>query len=149
MPQNKHIFQLYSAIRLELICKVLSSLQCLSFKVFSFAVSKGRVMGSPLVLVSSCFRENVIVTCKILSFLCSLNNFLLKNVNVFFFGNQVSKWRSFEKRTIFDLILTFLNHKGKDTKLPSAHISLTYINALILLTLLTFLPSKFFKKDCF
>ena len=54
-------------------------------------------MGTLFVLVSPCFRENVIVTCKIGSFLCSLDNFLQKNVIVFVFGNQISKWRSFEK----------------------------------------------------
>ena len=42
-------------------------------------------MGPVLVLVCPCFRENVIVTFKIGSFLCSLDNFLLKNVIVFFF----------------------------------------------------------------
>ena len=47
-------------------------------------------MGPLLVLVSP-FREKVIVTCKILSCLCSLDNFLLKNVVVFFFGNQILK----------------------------------------------------------
>ena len=41
-------------------------------------------MGPLLVLVSPCFRENVIVTCTALSFLCSLDDFLLKNVIVFF-----------------------------------------------------------------
>ena len=41
-------------------------------------------MGPPLVLVSSCFRETVVVTCKIGSFLCSLDNLLQKNVIVFF-----------------------------------------------------------------
>ena len=55
-------------------------------------------MGLLLVFVSPCFWENVIVTCKIGSFLCSLDNLLQKDVTVFFFGNQISKWRSFEKR---------------------------------------------------
>ena len=58
-------------------------------------------MGTLLVLVSPCFRENVVVTCKIGSFLCSLDNLLQKNVIVFFFGNQISKWRSFEKKGHF------------------------------------------------
>ena len=48
--------------------------------------------------------------------------------NIFlFFGNQISKRRSFEKRAIFDLLFTFFSHQGKVTKIPSAHISLTYI----------------------
>ena len=85
-------------------------------------------MGPWLVLVSPCFRENVVATCKIWSFLCSLDNLLQKNVVVPFFGNQISKWRSFEKRAIFDLLFTFFSHQGKVTKLPSAHSSLTYIH---------------------
>ena len=84
-------------------------------------------MGILFVLVSPCFRENVVVTCKIGSFLCSLDNLLQKNVIFFFFGYQISKWRSFEKRAIFDLLFTFFSHQGKFTKIPSAHISLTYI----------------------
>ena len=39
-------------------------------------------------------------------FLCSLDNLLQKNVIVFFFGNQISKWRSFEK----GLFLTYFSH---------------------------------------
>ena len=60
-------------------------------------------MGPWLVLVSPCFRENEVATFKFGSFLCSLDNILQKNVIVLFFGNQISKWRSFEKRAIFDL----------------------------------------------
>ena len=70
-------------------------------------------MGTLFVLVSPCFRENVVATCKIGSFLCSLDNLLQKNVIVFFFGNQVSKWRLFEKRAIFDLLFTFLVTRKK------------------------------------
>ena len=98
-----------------------------------------------LVLVSPCLRENVVVTCKIGSFLCSLDNLLQKNVIVFFFGNQISKWRSFEKRAIFDLLFTFFSHQGKVTKIPSAHI-LTHIHTCILLTLLTFFALPILKK---
>ena len=89
---------------------------------------KGCGMGPWLVLVSPCFRENVVATCKIGSFLCSLDNLLQKNVIVLFFGNQISKWCSYEKRAIFDLLFTFFSHQGKVTKIPSAHISLTYIH---------------------
>ena len=80
-----------------------------------FAVLKGCGMGAWLVLVSPCFRENVVATCKIGSFLCSLDNLLQKNVIVLFFGNQISKWRSFEKGAIFDLLFTFSSHQGKVT----------------------------------
>ena len=89
---------------------------------------KGCGMCPWLVLVSPCFRENVVATCKIGSFLCSLDDLLQKNVIVLFFGNQISKWRSFGKRAIFDLLFTFFSHQGKVTKIPSAHISLTYIH---------------------
>ena len=81
----------------------------------------GSDMGPLLVLVSPCFREHVIVTCKIGSFLCSLDNLLQKNVIVFFFGNQISKWRSFEK----GLFLTYFSHlsPGKSYKIFLQHIS--------------------------
>ena len=75
-------------------------------------------MGTLFVLVSPCIRENVVVTCKIGPFLCNLDNLLQKNVIVFFFGNRISKWRSFEKRAIFDLLFTFFSYQGKITKNP-------------------------------
>ena len=103
-------------------------------------------MGTLLVLVSPCFRENVVVTCKIGSFLCSSDNLLQKNVIVFLFKNQISKWRSFEKRDIFDLLFTFFSYQGKVTKIPSVHISLKYIHTCILLTLLTFFALPILKK---
>ena len=91
------------------------------------AALNGCGMGPLLVLVFPCFRENVFVTCKIGSFLCSLVYLLQKNVIVFFFGSQISKWHSFEKRAIFDLLFTFFSYQGKVTRIPSAHISLTYM----------------------
>ena len=45
---------------------------------------KGCGMGPWLVLVSRCFRENVVGTCKIGSFWCSLDNLLQTKVIVFF-----------------------------------------------------------------
>ena len=116
---------------------------------------KGCGMGPWLVLVSPCFRENVVATCKIGSFLCSLDNLLQKNVIVFFFGNQISKWRSFEKRAIFDLLFTFFSHQGKLQKFLQ-HISHSHTRILLtlmlnvystlMLILLTFLPYRFRKK---
>ena len=103
-------------------------------------------MGPWLVLVSPCFRENVVATCKIGSFLCTLDNLLQKNIIVPLFWNLISKWRSFEKRAIFYLLFTFSSHQGKITEIPSAHISNTYIHTRILLTLLTFLPCQFWTK---
>ena len=98
-------------------------------------------MGPLHVPVSRSFRENVVATCKIGSFLCNLDNLLQKNV-IFFFRNQISKWPSFEKRAIFDLFFTSFSHQGKLTKIPSAHISL----ACILLTLLTLFALPTLKK---
>ena len=69
--------------------------------VASDFVLKGCGMGPWLVLVSPCFRENVVATWKIGSFLCSLDNLLQKNVIDFFLGNQISKWRLFEKKGYF------------------------------------------------
>ena len=108
-------------------------------------ILNGCGMGPLLVLVSPCFRKNVVVTCKIGSFLCSLDNLLQKNVIVFFFENQISKWRSFEKGAIFDLLFTLFSYQGKVTKIPSAHISLTYIHAFCSPYWL-FLPYQFWKK---
>ena len=94
--------------------------------------TKGCGISPWLVLVSPCFRENVVATCKIGPFLCSLDNLLQKNVIVLFFGNQISKWRSFEKRAIFDL-----SYKN------SFSTYLKHIKTRILLTLLTFFLTKF------
>ena len=56
-------------------------------------------MGPWLVLVSPCFRENVVAICKIVVVVV----FFLgcEKVIVFFSGNQISKWRSFEKKGYF------------------------------------------------
>ena len=107
---------------------------------------KGCGMGPWLALVSPCFGENVVATCKIGSFLCSLDNSLQKNVIVFFFGNQISKWRLFEKRAIFDLLFTFFSHQGKVTKIPSAHISLTYMYTYFAHPIDIFCLTNFLKK---
>ena len=107
---------------------------------------KGCGMGPWLVLVSPCFRENEVATCRIGSFLCSSDNLLQKNVIVFFFGNQISKWRSFEKRAIFDLLFTFFSYPGKVTKIPFSTY-LTHIRTRILLTLLTFFCLANFEQN--
>ena len=97
-------------------------------------------MGPCLVLVSPCFRQNVVATCKIRSFLCSLDNLLQKNVIVFFFGNQISKWRSFEKRISHFL---FTREKLQKFLQYTSH-SHTYTSSL--LTLLTFFALPVLKK---
>ena len=75
----------------------------------------------------TCFRENVIVTENCV-FLCSLDNFLLKNVIVFFWEIKFQNGAHLKKKAIFDLLFKFFSHQGKDTKNPSAHISLTHIH---------------------
>ena len=106
---------------------------------------KGDGMGPLLVLVSPCFRETVVVTCKIGFFCVVLHNLLQKNVIIFLFENQISKWRSFEKRAIFDLRFTFFSYQGKVTKIPPAHISLTLIH-IFCSPYWLFLPHQFWKK---
>ena len=118
---------------LPLVCHLTSDLKVFIVYtrrsiIIQMLIVKGTQIGPLLLLVCPCYRESLIATCKIVSFLCSLDNLLQKNVIVFFFGNQISKWRSFEKRAIFDLLFTFFSHQGKVTKIPSAHISLTYIH---------------------
>ena len=39
-------------------------------------------MGPLFVIVSPCFRKTVVVTCKIGSFLCSLDNLFQKNAHL-------------------------------------------------------------------
>ena len=106
---------------------------------------KGCGMGALLVLVFPCFKENVVVTCKIGSFLCSLDNFLQKNI-IFFFENQISKWHSFEKkRAIFLPTFHIFKLPGKSYK-NSFSTYLTHIHTCILLTPLTLLPYKVWKN---
>ena len=107
---------------------------------------KGCGMGPWLVLVSPCFRENVVATCKIRSFLCSLDNLPQKKRNCSFFWKSNFKmvliWK---KKAIFDLLFTFFSHQGKNKNSFSTYI--THIHTRILLTLLTFfLPYQLWKK---
>ena len=85
-------------------------------------------MGPWLVLFPPCFRENVVATCKIGSFLCSLDNVLQKNVIVLFFGNQIDCTHL--KKGLF---LTYFSHSlvtREVTKIPSALILLIYIHII-------------------
>ena len=77
--------------------------------------------------------------------MCSFNNFLLKTVIGFFFGNQISKWRLLNKRAIFDLLFTFFSYQENDTKFLQ-HILFTYIHTRILLTLLTMFAFPILQK---
>ena len=92
------------------------------------------------------FRENVIATCKIGSFLCSLDNLLQKNVIVLFFLEIKFQNDAHLKKGLF---LTYFPHflvtREKFLK-NSFSTYLTHIHTRILLTLLTFLPYQFWKN---
>ena len=64
-------------------------------------------MGPWLVLVSPCFRENIVATCKIGSFLCSLDNLPLKDVIVFPFLEIKFQNGAHLKKGLF---LTYFSH---------------------------------------
>ena len=70
-------------------------------------------MGPLLVLVYPCFWENVVATCKIGSFLCSLDNLLQKTVIVLFWKSNFKMALIGKKGYIFDLLLNFLVTRGK------------------------------------
>ena len=78
----------------------------MSKKDYQLGQFKGCGMGPWLVLVSPCFRENIVTTCKVGSFLCSLDNLLQKNVIVLFLGNQFQNGAHLKK----GLILTYFSH---------------------------------------
>ena len=66
-------------------------------------------MGPLLVLVCPGFRKNVVVICKIGSFLCSLDNLLQKNVIVFFFLEIKFQNGAHLKKGYFDLLFAFFS----------------------------------------
>ena len=90
---------------------MLSSYLCLWYNVGH--AFKGCGMGPWLVLVSPCFRENVVATCKIGSSLCSLDNLLQKNVIVLFLEIKFQNGAHLIKMAIFDLLFSFSSHQGK------------------------------------
>ena len=63
-------------------------------------------MGPWLVLDSPCFRENIVATCKIGSFLCSLDNLLQKNIIVLFLEIKFQNGAHSKK----GLFLTYFQH---------------------------------------
>ena len=69
-----------------------------------------------LFLFPPCLRENVIVTCKIRSFLCSVDILLQKNVIVFFFGNSNFKMALIWKTGYFWPAFYIFNSPGKSDK---------------------------------
>ena len=100
-------------------------------------------MGPLLVLVSPCFRENVVVTCKIGSFSCSLDNLLWKNVIIFFFGNfkMALIWKKGYFWPTFHILLVT---REKLQNFFSKY--LTHVHTCILLTQLTFFALPVSKK---
>ena len=101
---------------------------------FYFSIStlfKGCGMGTLFALVSPCFTENVVVTCKIGSFLCSLDNLLQKK-------------RDLKK----GLFLTYFWHflVTRESYKNSFSTYLIHIHTCILLTLLTFFALPILKN---
>ena len=100
-------------------------------------------MGPWLVFVSPCFRENVVATCKIGSFLCSLDNLLQKYVVVFILEIKFQNGAHLKK----GLFLTYFSHflvTREKLKKFLQHIS--HSHTCILLTLLTFFALLILKK---
>ena len=106
---------------------------------------KGCGMGTLFVLVSHCLRENVVFTCKIGSFLCSLDNLLQKNVIVLFFLEIKFQNGAHLKKGLF---LTYFPHflVPRESYQNSCSTYLTHIHTCILLTLLTFFALPSLKK---
>ena len=103
------------------------------------AYIKGCGMGTLFVLVSPCFRENVVITCKIGSFFCSLDNLLKKKRNCFLF------WKSNFKMALF---LTYFSHflVTRESYKNSFNTYFSHIHTCILLILLTFFALPILKK---
>ena len=99
-------------------------------------------MGQLLVLVSPCFRENAVVTCKIGSLLCSLDNSLQKNVIVFLFLKIKFQNGAHLKKGLF-LTYFFLHFLVTRGKLQNFLQQISHSHTCFLLTLLTFLPYQF------
>ena len=103
-------------------------------------------MGPWLVLVSACFRENVFATCKIGSFLYSLDNLLQKNIIVLFFWKSNFKMALVWKKGLF---LTYFSHflvtREKLQKFLQ-HISHSHTYTYFSHPIDFFLPYQFWKK---
>ena len=93
------------------------------------------------------FRETVHVTCKIGSYLCSLDTLLQKNVIVFLFWKWNFKMALIWKKKVYfwPTFLISFSYQGKVTKIPLAHISLTYIHKFCS-PIKFLLPYQFWKK---
>ena len=112
----------------------------------TFNTFKGGGMGPWLVLVSPCFRENVVATCKIGSFLCSLDNLLQKKRNCSLFLEVKFQNGAHLKKGLF---LTYFAHflVTRKSYKNSYSAYLTHIHTRILLILLTFFALPILKKN--
>ena len=111
-----------------------------------FALFKGCGMGPWLELVSPCFRENVVATYKIWSFLRSLDNLLQKNVIVFFFWKSNFKMALiWKKKTILTNFSHFLVTREKLQKILQ-HISHSHTYTYFAHPILTFFALPILKK---
>ena len=102
-------------------------------------------MGPWLVLLAPCFRENVVATCKIGSFLCSLDNLLQKNVIVLFLEIKFQNGAHLKKGQFLTYFLHFLVTREKLQKFLQ-HISQTHIYTYFANPVDFFLPYQFWKK---
>ena len=102
-------------------------------------------VGPLLVLVSPCFRENVNVTCEIVSFLCSLDNFLLKTVNVFILEIKFQNGAHLKKGLFLSYFSYFLVTREMTPKflLHKSHLHpyMYFVHPI------TLLPSHFCEKN--
>ena len=101
-------------------------------------------MGPWLVLVSPCFRENVVATYKIGSFLCSLDNLPQKSVIVLFFEIKFQNGAHLKK----GLFVIYFSHflVTRESYKNSFSTYLTHIYTHILLAILTFFALPILKK---
>ena len=112
----------------------------------SSEIIKGCGMGPWLVLVSPCLRENVVATCKIGSFLCSVDNLLQKNVIVFFFFEiKFQNGAHLQKGLFLTYFLHFLVTREKLQKFLQ-HISHSHTYAYFAHPIDLFLPYQFWNK---
>ena len=115
---------------------------------FSFSILRFTLRGVEwvhgLFLFPLVFGENVVATCKIGSFLCSLDNLLQKNVIVLFLKIKFQNGARLKK----GLFLTYFSHflVTRESYKNSFSTYLTHIHTRILLTLLTFFALPILKK---
>ena len=108
---------------------------------------KGCGMGPWLVLVSPCFRENVVTTCKIGSFLCSLDNLLQKKRNCSLFWKSNFKMALIWKKWLFLTNFSYFLVTREKLQKFLQHISQTHTYIYVFCSpYWLFLPYQFWKK---